>query len=327
MKTIYLIILLSVLLMFAVFAQSQEKTTDFPVLKGEYLGQKPPGMTPELFAPGIISTGNNESRITFSPDGNIAAWSVLHISHDYSAIIISRRENNVWTAPEVASFSGQYVDADPFFSYDGNRLFFTSSRPIENYQKEENYNLWMVERIEKGWGIPENLGFEINTEKYDVNPCLTKDGTLYFSSDREGGEGFHDIYYSRFVDGHFTQPVNIGTPVNTENFESSPYIAPDESYLIYNNFKNNRSESGLHISFRKKDGTWTKGINMGNIINDKVPSLFASVSQDGKYMFFLSNKVPYLPYQGPSLNYIRVMEMFTLQVSERPAQAPPVPGE
>ena len=305
-KNSYIFMAISIIMLFS-FCTGQK---DIPVLEGEYLGMKPPGETPELFAPGRITTHNHESNIVFSPDGKEVFWSVMHQSHRYSALVIMKKENGKWTKPEIAPFSGKYLDADGVYSPDGNRLFFTSNRPKGDSEEIENYDIWVVDREGPGWGTPINLDSIINTGKLEVNPSLSAKGTLYFVSDREGGEGGHDIYFSIFENGRYKDPVNIGDSINTANFESSPYVSPDESYLIYNSFHKDKSKSGLYISFRNTDGTWTKGQNMGTIINDKEPSMFATVSFDRKYLFFTSQKVPYLPYEGNPLNYDEVMKMF-----------------
>ena len=280
----------------------------FPALKGDYLGQKPPGDIPELFAPGIISTGYHESKIIFSPDGNEAYYNMMHLTHRYNAIIFRKKENGKWSLPQVVSFSGKFRDANPFFSSDGNRLYFTSDRPLNSDTGPGNFDIWIAEKLGNGWSEPLNLGEIINTDKTDVDPCVTSNNNLYFSSNRDGGFGLHDIYIARYENGEYKKPENLGDSINSAGFESNPYVSPDESYMILNAFRGDIR--GLHISYKREDGTWTKAKNMGDIINEKTPSMMATVSHDGKYLFFTSQKVPYLPYSGNPLNYGEIMEMF-----------------
>ena len=284
---------------------------DFPVLKDPYLGQQPPGMSSEVFAPGIVSKGMNEACIAFSPDGDEVYYNITHVTHGLTAIVFMEQKNGQWTKPDVAPFSGQYNDSDAFFSPDGQTLYFTSDRPLEPEGRQGNLDIWFVERIKSGWSEPKNLGSPINSEFVDVNPCLTQDGTLYFASNRPGGFGSHDIYRSRFISGKYTEPKNLGESINTQNFESSPYVAPDRSYIIHNVFagRDSETQSGLHIAFRREDGTWTQTQNMGDAINEKKPAMFAFVSYDGQYLFFTSDKVPYLPYLGEPLTYDGLTQM------------------
>ena len=143
------------------------KKDDLPVLKGPYLGQEPPAMTPELFAPGIITTEFHEhSSPAFSPDGNEVYWSVFFNFWGPQVILFMRMENGRWTRPEVASFSGQYSDGNPCFSHDGRKIFFESRRPVHvggPYTGETD--LWVVERTDTGWGEPEHLGWTVNSDK------------------------------------------------------------------------------------------------------------------------------------------------------------------
>jgi hypothetical protein len=82
--------------------------------------------------------------------------------------------------------------------------------------------------------------------------------------------------------------------------------------MIFNLFatKKGETKSGLHISFRTTDGSWSRAIFMGEVINDLKPAMFAFVTPDGKYLFFTSAKVPYLPYTGKALSHGEIIEMF-----------------
>ena len=81
---------------------------DFPLLKGEYLGQKPPGMTPEIFAPGTVSEGRDESSAVFSPDGKEFFYTTKLGPQKRHTVMVSKVMNGTWTKPDIASFSGQY---------------------------------------------------------------------------------------------------------------------------------------------------------------------------------------------------------------------------
>ncbi len=310
MKALKIVVLLSVLTVLSGAVMMQD--SDFPVLKGPYLGQKPPGLTPEVFAPGIVSTGINEAALVFSPDGKSMYYNITHLTHGFTAIVFREQKKGLWTEPQVAPFSGKFNDSDVFFSCDNQKLFFTSDRPKENGRKAGNLDIWEVERVETGWSEPKNLGAQINSEDIDVNPCVTRDGTLYFASNRAGGHGAHDLYRSRLKNGKYSEPENLGDAINTSNFESSPFVSPDESYIIFNVFAltEGKTKSGLHISFKNSNGSWSEAVNMGNAINDLKPAVFAFVTCDGKYLFFTNTKVPYLPYDGKALTYNEIIQMY-----------------
>jgi hypothetical protein len=268
-------------------------------------------MDPVLFAPGLVSTGRHESGIVFSSDGTEAFYGIMHLTHAFSAIVTTRESNGGWSIPEVLPFSGRFYDSDPFLSHDGAQLFFTSDRPLEEGGQQGNFNLWVAERVGTSWSDPLPVDTTINTASIEVNPCVSRSGTLYFASDRIGGHGSYDLYRSEFREGAYSVPENLGPSVNTSAFESSPFVDTDETLLIYNVFSqgDGERESGLHVSFRLEDGGWSEGIHMGEAINDLTPAMFAFVSRDGQYLFYSSTRTPDIPYQGPVLDYDRLIEM------------------
>ena len=83
------------------------------------------------------------------------------------------------------------------------------------------------------WGDPINLGAEVNTQEEEVHPTISSRGTVFFFSNREDGAGGNDIYCSPFIDGAHQKPRLLGGAVNTEYHEMDPFVAPDESYLIF----------------------------------------------------------------------------------------------
>lgn len=271
-----------------IFATSIFGQSDFPKLKGPYLGQKPPRDVPDLFAPGMITTEYHEhSSPAFSHDGKELYWSVFINFWGPQVILTMRQENDRWLPPEVASFCGKYGDGNPSFSSDGKKIFFESRRPIiAGDPYTGNTDLWVVERQKHQWGTPRNLGNKINSEKWERGPSQSKNGTLYFCSMRDGGFGKMDLYRSEFVNGEFDTPQNLGPNINTTGHESWPFIAPDESYIIY------ESDSGdLFINFRLKDGTWSKSRNLSKKMNyTGSQNRFPLLSNDGKYLFFVSNR-------------------------------------
>lgn len=246
----------------------------FPTLRGVYLGQKPPGDRAELFAPGIVSTCTQHSSAYFSPDGEEVYFSrMLPLPH---VIMSMKEENDIWTKPRVAM-----EGLTPFLSPDGKKLFFS-----------HNWALWVSEKEGNGWLEPKNLGNVVNFQKRQDGPSVTNDGTLYFCS----MYGDHDgIYRAEFSNGFYLKREKLGFGINSGSVDGIPYIAPDESYLIFTSFRTGSiGMSDLFISFRSGDGTWTKPKNMGRKINSEAKEGYPYVTVDGKYFFFYSNKVSVL---------------------------------
>ena len=149
-------------------------------------------------------------------------------------------------------------------------------------------DIWCVNRTENGWSEPQNIGFPINTELNDVCPSISENGNLYFFRSSKDSTGFiQEIYCSKFINNKYTIPEKLGDEVNSGSQSLDPFIAPDESYLIFHSFR--QGEFGgidLYISFRNKDGIWSKAINMGDKINSAGNDSGGRVSNDGKYFFF-----------------------------------------
>jgi Tol biopolymer transport system component len=248
--------------------------------KIDYLNQIPPGLEPEKFAPGIISSNRHEYAITFTPDGNEFYFTKRGGSLSQSTIMIMKKE---WDVPQVASFSGIYADSEPFITPDGKRLYFGSRRPLEDDEIPKRPHIWITDRINSEWSKPRLLGSPFH-DIFIMYPTLTKDGTLYFS----GRGGIHRSILT--CDGYekierLSDSINSGPAAH-------PFIAPDESYLIFDGRDRPDGFGGwdLYISFHSADGSWTKAKNMGEKINSDSNELCASVSPDGKYLFYESSR-------------------------------------
>jgi len=240
---------------------------DFPKLTGPYLGQKPPGMTPEPFAPAIVKSGH--SSLTISNDGKEIYWAA-------EGIYFTKHENGRWTKPEVLPFTREEDGDGPKLSPDDQKLYFNSNRPRRpGDQRRER--IWCVERTADGWGEPFPLGPEINDEQLHWQVSVDGKGNLYFGSERHGSKGQDDVFMAEFKDGVFENPVSLETTVNSEAHEGSPYVAPDGSYLIF------LRDPGLWISFKGEDGRWTQAKKVGTLEEAVCPY----VSPDQKYLFFL----------------------------------------
>ena len=109
-------------------------------------------------------------------------------------------------------------------------------------------------------------------------------GTYFFDEFKEDLTG--DIRYSRRIDGKYEEPKLLSEKINNgKSFH--PFIAPDESYLIFDSYREGGyGNSDIYISYRQQDGTWGTPINLGPEINTEAWEASASVTPDGKYLFF-----------------------------------------
>lgn len=269
-----------------------------PLPAGDYLGQKPPGRTPELFGPGIVSTGLAERDMAVSLDGNEIYFTVVGPAYAFSTIMVVRRAGNRWLPPEPASFSGDpgHVDLEPAFAPDGNRLFFVSKRPTTP-GVEANEDIWFVERTESGWSSPRNLGAPVNSTDPEFFPSLTRDGTLYFTRGSKGGQEEH-IYRSRLVNGVYQEPERLPAQINCGRTRFNALVAPDESFVILGvvGREDAISPADYYVVFAMPDGGWHEPRNLGSPINlPRVLGYSPSLSPDGKYFFFMSQRLSATP--------------------------------
>lgn len=245
---------------------------------------------PIVFGAGVISTGDFDSHPAFTPDGKTLYFVRSTPNFNLWTIVFSRFQKGKWSTPEVAPFSGQYSDADPFITADGSRLFSISRRPVAGKQNPD-LDIWVVDKTAAGWSEPLNVGPPINSAGNEWYPTLTTNGTIYFGSDREGGKGRTDLYRSRLVDGKYTQAENLGDKINTQFNEFEPLIAPDESFLIFMAGGRSDSRGGfdLYISYNR-NGAWTTPVNLGDKINSSGNEYSPTISPDGKYFFWTSTR-------------------------------------
>jgi hypothetical protein len=157
--------------------------------------------TPGVFAPGVVSDGFANRDMSISPDGNDLFYTIHWYLGLYSVIFHSQKINNRWTKPDTAWFSGKYNDMEPAFSPDGNRLFFSSNRPLKMSDTVKDYDIWYLQKKGNKWEDPVNLGAAVNSDKDEFYPSLTKSGNLYFT--RNNDDRGDDIFISVLKDGQF----------------------------------------------------------------------------------------------------------------------------
>jgi len=261
----------------------------FPTLEGPYLGQEPPGDEPQRFANGIVSSiWSLHSSIAFSPDGDIALWSPMpeYPGEVYSRSNISMmmRLNNRWTPPTWAPFTGNDRGDVAFFAADGNRVYFLSRRTLPEETESRGERIWYADRNGNAWAPARLVDPIVNDYPQHWQFSVDAKHTIFFSADLPEGLGAGDIYRSEFVDGAWQKPVNIGSPVNSEGEEATPFIAPDGSYLIV------QRSGDLYLSYRTDAGGWTEPQALDSSINTESRELCPLVSPDGKYLFFLRHQ-------------------------------------
>jgi len=263
MKSIYFFaaLLLSILAM-----SSNSYGHDNPsVLEGPYLGQKPPGSTPKAFAPSVLSIEHRDGNAFFTPD--LKEFYFTRRSKDAKwSLVVYKSKNNRWHETVVGPRVGR-----PILAPDGKTMHLGNK---------------YMERTNTGWSEVKSLGPMFDREDWGImRLSASAKGTYVFDDARSNDV----IRISRLKDGKREEPKLLGKNINSGKWTAHPFIAPDESYLIWDSERDNGyGKSDLYISFRQQDGSWGTAINMGAKINTEGTENGAYVSPDGKYLFFNS---------------------------------------
>lgn len=268
---------------------AQEKTVstkNFPVLKGPYLGQKPPGMKPEIFAPGIISIEDGkEYKPTISPDATEIFFIRRTPRKRNDCIWTSRLENGKLTIPQIAPFTYRCFEGQPCFTPDGKKLYFMSCRPLPGENSVNKLpHLWYVEKTDIGWGKPQYFASTID-EHHPAQLSIANDGTVYFVSNTQ-----RSIFFAEPENSVYGEPKLLQCGVNDLVPVGHPAIAPDESYIVVDRVYRDKNKlvSNIYISFKKPDGTWTSPESIRELLKMTDSDVYAAprITYDGKYLFF-----------------------------------------
>jgi len=253
-----------------------------------YSGPLPNG-SPISFLPGVVSGNSVDFGSAFSPDGK--SFYFARSENKRSKIYVSHHDGKAWSEPVLVPFiASAYSEADPAFAHDG-KLYFISNRPKDNSDTSADYDIWFVTPLADGrWSEPENLK-SVNSDSDEFYISFSKNGNLYFSSSRPGGNGEEDMYVSRSNNGKYTAPENLGATINSEKSEYDPGISANEDLLVFTSTSRNDSFGGADLYGSKLDGAkkWVNAVNLGNIFNSKSREYCAYFSPDSKYFFYSSD--------------------------------------
>ncbi len=264
------LILLSVGVLFLNACNTKKErieNNDSSTTESPYLGQQPPGIVPEPFAPGMVTTKKWEYGGVFTPDLKEFYFLRQIEGVKKQEFVVYKNNENTWKETVISSRKGQ-----PFISPDGKTMYLGRS-----YMERNNVGEWS----------------EIKKLKspFDSLPIMrltaSSKGTYFFDEFKRDFTG--DIRYSRLIDGTYEEPKLLSKKINTGG-SFHPFIAPDESYIIFDSEREEGfGDSDIYISYRQQDGEWGAPINLGGNINTEAWEAAATVTPDGKYLFFNRN--------------------------------------
>jgi hypothetical protein len=236
---------------------------------GNYLGQPPPGLVPEPFARSVLPQGAYAG--TFSPDltefyfntagpGGLTAISGLHL------------------------VDGQWVKVDfivpyafePHISPTGDRMFYVLEDASGRGQG------YVSLRTQDGWGEPLLLPSSVNgTTYFPMYFTSTLDGTLFWTRLSAGAR----LVSAPFAAGDYAPARNLTLSLNSRGDCSHPGVAPDGSYVLFDAELDGQAD--VYVSFATGNGGWSPATKVTEISSALDVEMAASVSPDGKYIFFV----------------------------------------
>jgi len=247
----------------------QNKTIEF---KCDYLNETPPNNIPKIFSKGFISTGK---EICFEINRN---GKEIIMDRD-GVVLITKKSGNKWSDLFIAPFSGKVVEGECCFSPSGDKIYFASRKSLPG--AKGTLNTWISEKNGDSWGKP----YALKSPVWDQNShavSVTNSGNIYCS-------GVNVFYFSN---GKYS----MQTPLSSNVKGTHPFVAPDESYIIFGKRADGRWDKDLFISFNNH-GSWSDPISLNNKINTKSKESNPFVTPDGKYLFFTrSNNVYWVQF-------------------------------
>ncbi len=240
-----------------------------------------------------INTSHNEYINTVSADGSILIFTRRSALYDSRSQNRQREEffkselvNGTWTESVPLIIDEDHGNEGAMaLSYDNNFLFFTACHRSDGYG---SCDIYLSKKNGEQWTKPENLGSTVNSSRWESQPSFSSDGkTLYFASNRSGGYGGSDIWKTvKQENGFWGEPENLGSTINTEEDEMSPFIHADGRTLYFSS-KGHYGLGGadLFVSRLNQDDLWSEPLNLGYPINTVADEINLVVHPDGRSAF------------------------------------------
>lgn len=248
---------------------NSDKQGKFPLLEGPYIGQTPPGLTPKVFAPVAISSEYRDWGGTFSPDMKEYYFGRRNNESGKTTSVVYKNVNNRWHETVLGPRENGFISPDGKTMHIGKRY---------------------RERTDNGWSELKSLGSPFDDIRI-MRLTASSKGTYVFDEATRDGNGV--LRYSQLVDGKREAPKPLSKEINTGKWTAHPFIAPDESYIIWDSENDGGyGDSDMYISFKQQDGSWGAAINFGDKINTEGEDGGGKVTPDGKYLFFCRRCTP-----------------------------------
>lgn len=249
----------------------------------------------------------NVRDFCISKDGNEAFFTLQSPNQEISQLAYIKKTANEWSKPELLPFCDSYMYLEPFLSFNNNRLFFVSDRPLDDSSNnKKDFDIWYVDRKSKDdqWSSPKNLGKPVNSELDEFYPSVSKNNNLYFTMVSSSGLGKDDIYFCKWENNTYSNPVLLDENINGIGYEFNAYISENEDFIIYSKYKeeDGHGSGDLYISKKDENGKWKKATNLGIPINTKYMEYCPFYDEQNQILYFTSKRNTIKPRKFNSIS-------------------------
>jgi hypothetical protein len=237
----------------------------------------------------------NVRDFCISKDGDEAFFTIQSPGQEISQIVCIRKDNNKWSEPELLPFCDSYIYFEPFLSFNGNRLFFVTNRPLNDSNSDKkDFDIWYVDRISKNhtWSKPINIGNPINSDLNEFYPSVSANNNLYFTLESPNGLGKDDIYFCKWENGKYSDPILLDENINSAGYEFNAFISKNEDFIIYSKYEEveGQGSGDLYVSKKDANGKWEKATNLGIPINTKYMEYCPFYDEKNLILYFTSRR-------------------------------------
>lgn len=228
--------------------------------------------SPPVSLASSINTPDNEGTASLSADGRMLVFTACQGRKGFGScdLYISRKTGKEWSAPENlgSTVNTRYYESQPSLSADGRKLYFISDRPGGKGRRD----IWRSDLDSEGnWREPVNIGEPINTAFNEASPFIHANGqSLFFASEGHVGLGGYDLFVSDSSGTGWSNPTNLGYPINTSEDQASLFVAANgrRAYYSFEEQKDGVSQKSRLYTFdlpeslreRVKPVSYLKGI-------------------------------------------------------------------
>lgn len=274
--------LLAIILLTTVFLSCKSKIEN---IKTRFLVNEIPNSIPIDFKQDLVPNDKLIHKGIFSPNLEAYYYTLSDKNFEQFDVYIIKKNKGKWSEPSKAFFNSNYNEHGMSFSPDGNSIYFSSTRPVSIDGIPSTWHIWKSDKVNGKWNEPIFVDIPNLRNKLVSHPTITNSGTIYFHSSNLDYSGM-DIYYSKQINGMFENAEKTAIPIHEETGRCTPYVSPDEDYLIFASIGN---ELDLMISFSDGNGGWKNTKKLNNKIND-IGQGNPYVTPDNKFLFFTSGE-------------------------------------